>query len=266
MYEARNAFEIAKSRGAEKYAPEIFGKAQTGMKIAENLLQTGSDKKDVVSAARLAMQFSEDSRALAAERQEQEKIALERQLAADTARNEAEARAEIEATALRAKEAAARNEADALRRELLQQLSLVLETRDTPRGLVVNMADVLFDTGKYQLNREAREKLAKLSGILAIHPGVDLDVEGHTDTTGSEAANQVLSERRAEVVATFLAEQGVTPERIRARGMGSEHPLADNSTAKGRQQNRRVEIIVSGEVIGRTIESRPAADKPRISN
>jgi outer membrane protein OmpA-like peptidoglycan-associated protein len=257
MYEARNAVEIAKSRGAEKYAPEIYGKAQNSLKAAEDLLQQKADKKEVISMARQTMQFSEDSRALAADRQEQERIAMERQLAADTARNEAEAKAAQEAAALRA-------EADALRRDLLKQLGFVLETRDTPRGLVVNMADVLFDTGKYDLRRDARDKLAKLSGILALHPGLQVDIEGHTDTTGSAETNRILSEQRAKSVATFLSEQGVPAESINARGLGAAHPVADNKTTKGRQQNRRVEIIVSGEAIGRTIERPP--DGARISN
>jgi outer membrane protein OmpA-like peptidoglycan-associated protein len=258
MYEARNAVAIARSRGADKYAPEAFNKAESSLKAAEDLLQQKADKKEIISAARQTMAFSEDSRALAADRQDQERIAAERQLAADTARNEAEEKAAREAAALRA-------ESDAVRLELLKQLSLVLETRDTPRGLVVNMADVLFDTGKYNLNSEAREKLAKLSGILMLHPGLQVDIEGHTDTTGSAETNRALSEQRATSVATFLAEQGVAAASINARGLGAAHPVADNKSAKGRQQNRRVEIIVYGEAIGRTIE-RPAPNGPRISN
>ena len=183
---------------------------------------------------------------------------MDRQLDADTPRNDAEARAAAQKAAL--------TEAEALRKELLLQLSLVLDTHDTPRGLVVNMADVLFDTGKYDLRREAREKLTKLSGILAVRSGLRVDVEGHSDATGTEETSQTISEKRAESVATFLVEEGVAPESVRARGMGADYPVADNGTGKGRQQNRRVEIIVSGEVIGRTIPKKTAGDRPRIAN
>jgi outer membrane protein OmpA-like peptidoglycan-associated protein len=265
MYEARNAVGIAKSNGADQYAPEIYKKAESSLRVAENLLQSKANKKEIISAARQAMQFSEDSRALAAKRKQQESIDTERQLAADTARIEAESRAAKEAAALRAKEAAARAEAEKLRTDLLKQLNRVLATRDTPRGLVVNMADVFFDTGKYDLRHDAREKLAKLSGILAVHTDLQVDVEGHTDTTGSQELNQSLSEQRAEVVAMFLVEQGVVAGSIQARGLGSTHPVADNQTAKGRQQNRRVEIIISGEVIGRSIDA-TSSEGIRISN
>jgi outer membrane protein OmpA-like peptidoglycan-associated protein len=336
MYEARNSVEIAKSRGADKYAPEIFTKAESSLKMAENALARKANKREILSVARETAQFSEDARALAAQRQEEERIAKEREAAAARAKAEAEAKAaaeaaeakqradeearrqaelaaakearmeaeaeaaavraqakadaaaakakmeadalkaqeaqmkaeadaaaakaKMEADALRAKEEAAnaeaaraRRAAEELRAQLLDQFNRVLETRDTPRGLVVNMADVLFDTGKYNLRPAAREKLAKLSGIVVAHPGLNLAVEGHTDSTGSDEFNQKLSEQRAETVRNYLIEQGLPEAGVTAQGLGKTVPIADNGTAVGRQQNRRVEIIVSGEVIGAKI-------------
>jgi outer membrane protein OmpA-like peptidoglycan-associated protein len=166
-------------------------------------------------------------------------------------------KAAAEQAALQAKEQAAREEAAraqaataALRAQLLQQLNEVLQTTDTPRGLVVNMADVLFETGKFALSQDAQLKLAKLSGIIQAHPGLNLAIEGHTDTTGTPDFNMKLSQQRADTVREFLISQGMSPDTITAKGMGQDNPVADNSTAAGRKQNRRVEIIVSGEVIG----------------
>jgi len=151
-----------------------------------------------------------------------------------------------------AKEEAARAQAAtaALRAQLLKQLNEVLQTTDTPRGLVVNMADVLFETGKYALSQDAQLKLAKLSGMIQAHPGLNLAVEGNTDTTGSADFNMKLSQQRADSVREFLITQGTSPDTITAKGMGQDNPVADNNTATGRKLNRRVEIIVSGEVIG----------------
>lgn len=311
MYEARNAVEIAKSRQADKYAPEIFSKAEGGLKMAENQLASKADRKQIIATARQTVQFAEDARALAVQRQEEERIAAEKKAAADKARAEAEAKAAAEAAeakrradmeakrqaelaaareaqmkaeaeaaalrakaerdklaaqaaaeaaALKAKEDAAKAEAarakkaaEDLRASLLAQFNRILETRDTPRGLVVNMADVLFDTGKYNLRAEAREKLARFAGVVLAHPSLHLAVEGHTDSTGSDELNQKLSEQRAESVRAYLVEQGLPQANLTAQGFGKSMPVADNGTAAGRQQNRRVEIIVSGEVIGSQI-------------
>jgi outer membrane protein OmpA-like peptidoglycan-associated protein len=279
MYEARNAMEIAKSRRADKYAPEIFSKAEGSLKMAENSLASKADKKEIISTARQTVQFSEDARALSVQRQDEERIANERAAAAATAKTEAETKAAAEAAeakrksdeeaqrqaelaaakedVLRVKEEAARAEAErtrkaaeALRAQLLEQFNRVLETRDSPRGLVVNMGDVLFDTGKFNLRPEAREKLAKLSGIVLAHSGLDLEIEGHTDSTGSDDLNQTLSQQRGDAVRGYLVEQGLAEGTVAAQGFGKSMPIADNDTAAGRQKNRRVEIIVSGEVIG----------------
>ena len=142
-----------------------------------------------------------------------------------------------------------------LRARLLQQLNLILETRDTARGLVVNMSDVLFDSGRYTLRPLAREKLSKISGIVLAYPSLKLAVEGNTDSVGTEAFNQQLSEQRAQGVRAYLTQQGVPESSTTAAGFGKSRPIASNDTSDGRQQNRRVELVVSGEMIGTKIIS-----------
>jgi outer membrane protein OmpA-like peptidoglycan-associated protein len=140
-----------------------------------------------------------------------------------------------------------------LRARLLAQLNAILVTRDTARGLVVNMSDVLFDSGQFTLRPQAREKLAKISGIILAYPSLKLAIEGNTDSVGSEAFNQTLSEQRAQSVRSFLTQEGVPESSTSARGFGKGQPIASNDTAEGRQQNRRVELVVSGDVIGTEI-------------
>ena len=147
----------------------------------------------------------------------------------------------------------AERDREELRAKLLQQFNLILETRDTARGLIVNMSDVLFDSGRWTLRPLAREKLARLSGIVLAYPGLHLEVEGHTDSVGGDAFNQRLSEKRSDTVADYLKSQGINSANVTSRGFGKTQPIASNATAKGRQQNRRVEIVVSGEVIGTQI-------------
>ena len=137
-----------------------------------------------------------------------------------------------------------------MRAQLLAQLNSILQTRDSARGLIVNMSDVLFDTGKFTLKPGAREKLAKISGIVLAHPGLNLQIEGYTDSVGGDEMNQQLSERRADSVRDFLAEQGVPGSAMAAKGFGKTQPVASNDTAEGRQKNRRVELVVNGDAIG----------------
>lgn len=139
---------------------------------------------------------------------------------------------------------------EAMRARLLAQLNQVLQTRDTARGLIVSMPDVLFAFNKYDLKPEARERLAKISGIVLAYPDLKLQIEGYTDSIGSDEYNQTLSDKRAEAVRDYLVSQGVSMNNVTAQGMGKADPVADNSTAAGRQLNRRVEMIVSGDVIG----------------
>jgi len=140
-----------------------------------------------------------------------------------------------------------------VRARLLEHFNHVLPTTDTPRGLVVKMGDVLFDPGKSDLSSEAREDLAKLSGIVLNYPSLRLTIEGHTDNTGSAEINQTVSEQRANAVRNYLASQGLSAGSLSAQGLGMNNPVADNDTNEGRQKNRRVEVIVSGEVIGTQI-------------
>lgn len=138
----------------------------------------------------------------------------------------------------------------AMRAQLIIQLNKILETRDSARGLIVSMSDVLFDTGKFTLLPGAREKLAKVAGILLAYPGLDIAVGGYTDNVGGDAMNQTLSENRAGSVRDYLVQQGVTGTSVSAKGYGNSSPVASNDNSGGRQQNRRVELVVSGEAIG----------------
>lgn len=140
-----------------------------------------------------------------------------------------------------------------LRAQLLLQFNAILQTRDTARGLIVNMSDVLFDTAKHSLRPAAREKLAKVAGIISGHPGLRLAVEGYTDSVGGDEYNQKLSEERGEAVRDYLTQEGVVRTSVTSQGFGKSQPVASNDTAAGRQQNRRVELVVSGEIIGEQI-------------
>ena len=140
----------------------------------------------------------------------------------------------------------------AMRTKLAEQLNSILQTRDSARGLIVSMSDVLFDTGKYSLKPGAREKLAKVAGILLAYPGLNIEVGGYTDNVGGDAMNQTLSENRAGSVRDYLVQEGVATNSVSARGFGNTSPVSSNDNSSGRQQNRRVELLVSGEAIGST--------------
>jgi outer membrane protein OmpA-like peptidoglycan-associated protein len=214
---------------------------------------------------------SDEARRLA----DQARLAAEQErMKADQARNEAEkagalaaqqkAEADAAKAAALAQQQSAMAEADRaradaqraetekaqLRERLRQQLNLVLETRETQRGLIVNISDVLFDFNKYTLKPAAREKLAKVGGILLAYPGLKIQLEGHTDSIGSDEYNQKLSEQRAGSVRDYLTSQGVPADTMSAIGLGKADPVASNANDAGRQRNRRVEMVVSGEPIG----------------
>jgi outer membrane protein OmpA-like peptidoglycan-associated protein len=140
-----------------------------------------------------------------------------------------------------------------LRAQLLAQFNAILQTRDTARGLIVNVPDILFDTAKFSLRPVAREKLARVGGIISGHPGLRLEVEGHTDSVGGDEYNQRLSEHRGEAVRDYLTQQGMQGSSVTTRGFGKTQPVASNDSASGRQQNRRVELVISGEIIGTSI-------------
>jgi outer membrane protein OmpA-like peptidoglycan-associated protein len=351
LYEARNAVQIARWTGAQRYAPETFQKAVDGLGNAEGYLTGKAGRKPIGTVAREAVQMAEDARIITVRKIDEERLANERQAGADrearaesaraaaqadaalvardaeaarvaaqveadrvkqdhaaqlaAAQNDAVrakrdsdaqiAAAQSEADRLRldnaAKLAAAQSEADRLRQEndaqraasqaeldraakaktqaelekaelraqLLAQFNAILQTHDTARGLIVNMSDVLFDTAKYSLRPLAREKLAKVAGIVSGYPGLRLDVEGHTDSVGGDDYNQRLSERRGDAVRDYLTQQGVATTSVTAKGFGKTQPVASNDTAQGRQQNRRVELVISGEVIGTAIGTPIAA-------
>ena len=245
LYQARNAVEIARTAGAESYAPEVFKKAEGLLQLAETN-QKGKRKlrNQVTVIAREAVQTAEDARLIALKRFDQAKAEAERQTAAleiTKAKEEAGRESQMRQQA--------EQEKTELRARLKEQLNHVLETRDSARGLIVNLSDVLFEIGKHSLRPEMREKLAKISGILLSHPGLRLEVEGHTDSIGRETYNQLLSEKRAQAVQNYLREQGIPAEALTAKGFGKSRPLASNQTLEGRQKNRRVEIVISGDII-----------------
>ena len=159
--------------------------------------------------------------------------------------------------AQQAQQAAQQSEADkaAMRTRLSEQLNSILQTRDTARGLIVSMSDVLFDTGKYSLKPGAREKLAKVAGILLAYPGLNIEVGGYTDNVGGDEMNQRLSENRAGSVRDYLVQQGVATNSLSSKGFGNTLPVASNDNSAGRQQNRRVELLVSGEAIGSPVNA-----------
>lgn len=334
IYEARNAVQIARAMGADRYATETFQKAEKSLAEAEAYEARKAGRKPVAMTARAAVQTAEDARIIAVKRQEEDALNAERQQSADreartesarataqsdadrTKREAEEARIRAQADSERltrekdAQSAAAIAEADrvkrdndaraaanaaeadrlklandaqraasqaeldnaakqkaqleaekiALRTQLLKQFNDILQTRDTARGLIVNMSDVLFDTAKFTLRPLAREKLAKVAGIVSGHPGLRLDVEGHTDSVGGDDYNQQLSEQRGGSVRDYLTAQGMAPASVTSRGFGKTQPVASNDTAQGRQQNRRVELVISGEIIGTEIGTPIAAN------
>jgi outer membrane protein OmpA-like peptidoglycan-associated protein len=324
-FEARNALRIAESEGAKRYAQDSYQHAVNLMNNAdEYALQNHVPQKQLIAVAREVVQTAEDARAIAVQKMDEERLANERQAAADAqaksqgqaddatrlkeqaqsdaakaqaAKAQAESDAANARTAaadaqsetaqaksdmansqaaaadaiaaaqaeaekfrlatLQAQQAAQQAEADkaAMRTRLSAQLNAILQTRDSARGLIVSMSDVLFDTGKYSLKPGAREKLAKVAGILLAYPGLNIEVGGYTDNVGGEAMNQTLSENRAGSVRDYLVNQGVATSSVSAKGFGNSLPVASNENSAGRQQNRRVELLVSGEAIGNPVNA-----------
>jgi len=325
LLEAENAVEIAQVASADTYAKDTYDSASNLLRQAEAYQARNAGSKPVIMTAREAVQNAETARLLALKREEDERIAREKQQAADreaaaraaadeSARQKAiadaqaaesaklaaqqaqraaeekaaaeAARAQEQVERLKAEQArlsaqeqqqladqarlqaqqaeAKAQEADRLRvqaeqsqqqlrQQLLQQFNVILETRDTARGLIVNMSDVLFDFNKYTLRPAAREKLAKISGIILSHPGLRLEVDGYTDSVGSDEYNMTLSQNRADGVRSYLIGEGIAPDDVASKGFGKDNPVASNDNAAGRQKNRRVEMVVSGDIIGTPI-------------
>jgi len=203
-------------------------------------------KSDAERAKREAEQAAALASSERAAAMQQQQAALAEAERAKNAAQQAEAQRH-EADRMRQQ---AESEKTELRERLRQQLSLILETRESARGLIVNISDVLFDFNKYTLKPGAREKMAKVSGILLAYPGLKIQVEGHTDSVGSDEYNLKLSDQRAYAVRDYLVTQGVPSATVTSIGLGKSNPVASNETAAGRQQNRRVELVVSGDPIG----------------
>jgi outer membrane protein OmpA-like peptidoglycan-associated protein len=285
FFEARNALRIAQSEGAEQYAGDTY---QHAVQLMNNTDEYATRKnvpdKPLIAVARETVQTAEDARAIAVKKMDDQRLANERQASTD-AQAQAQAQADdanrqkeqaqsdtaqaksdmaanqalsaaavtaAQADADRSRLTAQQAETDkaAMRARLSEQLNSILETRDSARGLIVSMSDVLFDTGQYSLKPGAREKLAKVAGILLAYPGLNIEVGGYTDNVGGDDMNQKLSENRAHSVRDYLVQEGVTTNSVSARGFGNTLPVASNDSSAGRQQNRRVELLVSGDAIG----------------
>jgi outer membrane protein OmpA-like peptidoglycan-associated protein len=283
LYEAVNAVQIAQAGGADKYAADTMATAKTALQNAQDLDQHKGDRKQTITYAREAVQAAEDARIITIRKikaeddaaAQQARVNAEQQAqlaqqqaaqAQQIAQQQAEQRAEAERQADAARQAQQQAEqaqqqaeqasqqaaqaTEQMREKLRAQLGAVLQTRETARGLIMNMSDVLFDFNKYTLKPDAREKLAKVSGILLAYPNLQVQVEGYTDNIGSDDYNQKLSEQRADSVKDYLVSQSVPQNDVTAQGYGKTDPVADNSTESGRAQNRRVQLVVSGAAIG----------------
>ena len=287
LYEAINAVQIAEAAGADQWAPESMATAKLDLENARQMDIHQKEMKTEITYAREAVQTAEDARivtirkikardeaALAAQQAAAKQQAQQAALAAQQQQAEAQAQAaqsqqaaqaaaqqaaQAQADAERARQqqqaaeqaaSAAAQQTEQMREKLRDQLNQVLQTQETARGLIVNMSDVLFATNQYTLKPDAQIKLAKVSGILLTYPNIKVQVEGYTDNTGSDGYNLTLSQHRATAVQAFLIAQGVSPENITSQGYGEADPVADNSTSAGRSQNRRVEMVISGNSIG----------------
>jgi outer membrane protein OmpA-like peptidoglycan-associated protein len=266
------AQRVAREHDAENAAAKVEAdrvKSENEARIASAQSEADRLKREKDAQAAVAQvetdRLKRESEAQAAAAQtEADRLKRQNEAQAMAAQNEADRlKAENEAQRVAAKAASDRAAGDKaqaetekaqLRAQLLVQFNTVLQTRDTARGLIVNMSDVLFDTGKYTLRAGAREKLARVAGILAGHPGLQMLVEGYTDSVGSETSNQQLSEHRATSVRDYLTGAGIPAASVTAKGLGETLPVATNDTASGRQQNRRVELVVSGDIIGGLIQ------------
>ena len=256
IQEEQLAQERAAAAAREAQAQAEAQKAAEQARVQQQLrAQAENDRLAAERARREAEQATAQAQAAAAQ-------AAKERAEAEAARTAALAQQQAaQAAAQRAEQQRqqAENEKSELRERLRQQLNLVLETRETARGLIVNISDVLFDFNKYTLKPGAREKMAKVSGILLAYPGLKIQVEGHTDSVGSDDYNQRLSEQRAESVRDYLVAQGVPAASVTSVGFGKTRPVVSNDTAEGRQQNRRVELVVSGEPIG--VEGSPGQQR-----
>jgi outer membrane protein OmpA-like peptidoglycan-associated protein len=268
----QHAAELMKS--VDSYASRKHIEKKPLIAVAREAVQTAEDAREIavkkIDEERLAdeRQASSDAQART-QAQADDATRLQQQAQSDAAKAQADmaanqtaataavtaAQADADQARLAAAQAQqgehdANSDKAAMRAQLSAQLNSILETRDSARGLIVSMSDVLFDTGKYTLKPGAREKLAKVAGILLAYPGLNIEVGGYTDNVGGDEMNQTLSEHRAGTVRDYLVEQGVGTAAVTAKGFGNSLPVASNDNASGRQVNRRVELVVSGDAIG----------------
>ena len=262
------AARIAAQSEADRVKQENAAKMEAARIAADQAKRDNAAQAAAAQAASDRLKLENDAKLSAAQNEaDRLKNVHDAQIAAahneaDRLKREGDAqRASAQADLDRATKANAVAQAEKaeLRTQLMNQFNAILQTRDTARGLIVNMSDVLFDTAKYSLRPLAREKLAKVAGIVSGHPGLKLDVEGHTDSVGGDEYNQQLSEQRGGSVRDFLIEEGMSASSVTSRGFGKTQPVATNDTAEGRQQNRRVELVISGDVIGTQIGAIVAA-------
>lgn len=236
---------------ARRRADAEAARAQADQARAQAEKDRAAAEQAKAEAERMKQEAQAAAQEAARQREEAEKakadaIAQQQALAAETDKAKAAA---AQSENLRQQ---AEQEKTELRARLLQQLNSILATRDSARGLIANMSDVLFRSGSFELLPAARERLAKVSGIILAYPSLHLAVEGHTDSVGGDEYNQTLSERRAQSVRDYFVQQGIPSAAVEAHGFGKTEPIATNDTAEGRQQNRRVELVLSGDAIGDT--------------
>jgi len=264
---------------ADAYAIDKHINKKLLIAVSRETVQTAEDAREIavkkIDEQRLANERQASSNAVASSQaQADDATRLKEQAQSDTAKAQAETAANATASAVaisaaqadaeqariaaqNAQQSERRADSDkaAMRAQLSEQLNKILATRDSARGLIVSMSDVLFDTGQYTLKPGAREKLAKVAGILIAYPGLNIEVDGYTDNVGGDEMNQKLSENRAGAVRDYLIEQGVANNSVTAKGFGNTLPVASNDNFAGRQENRRVELVVSGEAIGSPVSA-----------
>jgi outer membrane protein OmpA-like peptidoglycan-associated protein len=251
--------KAAEEREAKAVADaQAEAKRRADAEAAQKQAETAQKQAEAAKADAERMKAEAEAAALEAARQKEEaekakaEAVAQQQALAEQAAKAQQAAAQSDQLRQQADQMReqAEKEKQELRAKLLEQLNTILATRDSARGLVANMSDVLFKSGSFELLPGARERLAKISGIVLAYPSLHLQVEGHTDSVGSDEYNQELSAYRADAVRDYLVQQGIAAGQIAARGLGKTQPIASNDTPEGRQQNRRVELVLSGDAIG----------------
>ena len=240
---------------AQQAASSDLDQARTSLNQAESAFQQKRPPEKVNQLAYLALRHAQAGEARISEARARQEVAK-----AQEERNHIQLQArEREAENAKAEAATARNTAAAAQSELAnarQELN-DLQAKQTDRGMVMTLSDVLFDTGKATLKPGATRDLDRLAQALKDNANTKVKIEGYTDSVGSDSYNQELSQRRAQAVADALQTRGVPADRYQVEGLGKEFPVATNDTPAGRQQNRRVEIVFSDDA-GRFAEGETA--------